>query len=124
MMREKKINHILDVVFWQFVYLLPLFAYLFYLMPFNDGSVGVTSFSQFINDIGFGFIAGNNPIYTALESLFGSVDFLEAFNSNGVLLFASYYGNVTLIHLVIDFLLFIPHICMQWMDKFVDWCGR
>lgn len=124
-MRKKNVNHILDVVFWDVVYLLPLLAYLFYLLPFNDGSVSITSFSDFINTIGFGTSqVGTNPIYTALSSLFASVEFLNCFNTNGILLFASYYANVTLIHFVIDVLIFIPHICMNWMDKFTDFAGK
>lgn len=110
-MRKKSINLLFENIFWYLIYLLPLFSMLILLVK-----TGSASMSGAMNMIGFDILQ-TSDIYVALDSIFGASGVVPVFASSGALLFASYYVIAFLLHLAVDFLLFIPKIANKWLNK-------
>lgn len=109
-MRKKTIKNLFDYVFWYGLYLLPLLLMLVYW--FKTGSA---SFINVMSDAGLSVLT-TNPIYDALNQIFGSGGVLPLFTSPDVIAFCTYFVSVFLVHLAVDFLLFIPRLAHKWMD--------
>ena len=111
-MRKRTISNLCDNIMWYLIYLIPIFPML--ILIFKTGSA--ITLSSAMSSIGFDVLT-TTPVYTALDSIFGSAGTLPIFVSPDVLLYMSYFVCVFLIHLAVDFLLFIPRICHKWMTK-------
>lgn len=106
-MRKKTIKYGLDELMWYIVYLLPLIAYGVYSIHHDPGSFG-----SFMSTFG---ILVNNPVAVALQDLFGTEGILPLFDNSGFLLYFAYFVQTFIIHLAVDFLLFIPRYAHKWL---------
>lgn len=112
-MRKKTQNRLFDNIFWYFVYMLPLLAMVIFI-----AKNGATDFSiiNCFQTLGI-TIFDNNIIYTALIDIFGSTGAFPVFSDYGLLMLMSYYVCCFLVHIVVDFLLLLPRICLKFGDK-------
>ena len=108
-MRKKTLNEFFDNIFWYGVYLLPIFCML--LVTLQTGSF--VSLSTALTSCGLSLLA-NNPILSVIGQIFGSTGVLPLFNSPDVLIFVSYFISTFILHLLVDFVLFIPRLCHKW----------
>lgn len=116
-MRKRTISNIADHVFWLLIALLPLVIYGFTCLSYELTSASDTlpSLMDFLVDFG---ISDTSITYTVLDDIFGSTGILPLFNPGSVvLLFLSYFTTVEIVHLAVDFLLFIPRLSHKWMEK-------
>lgn len=118
-MRKRTVNYMADTIFWYALYFLPVLAYLFYIMGASKiGGTPIINFTEFIGE--FADILATNPINVALQDMFGSGGLMPIFGAQdaGILLFFTYFINVYLVHLMVDFLLFIPRYAHKWLKEF------
>lgn len=115
-MRNKTIVNIADNFMWYVIYLLPLIALLILL-----AKNGATDFSiaNAFSSLGLDIFV-DNPILTNLSSIFGENGILPFFVSSDILIYMTYFISVFIIHLFVDFLLFIPRLAHKWMNKFTQ----
>lgn len=112
-MRKKTIKYLCDNIFWYLLYLLPLIIYVIYCFQ-NGAFVPLTDCLTACHlDV-----LSNNIIFTSLSSIFGVDGIFPLFNNVDILSYLSYFVSVFIIHLAVDFLLFIPRFAMSIMDKF------
>ena len=115
-MRKKTLNRFFDYFFWFLLGVVPLILYVVYVA--KNGNFDFTIIDMF-ESIGFGLVVdSSNVVYTALSSIFGVGGILPFISSNGLLYFLSYFIIVFILHLFIDFVLFIPRLAMKWLDSF------
>lgn len=112
-MRKRTISHLFDKAFWYLLYLLPLIliAFTFY----RTGNL--VNLSTCLEQMGLNIIT-TNPIYTTLIDVFGVSGVLPLFSQPVIFEILTYFISVFLLHMAVDFLLFIPRIAMYWLDKF------
>ena len=111
-MRKRTIKCLCDNIFWHLVYLLPLILVVG--VTFETGVF--TSISIAMNTLGLDIFT-SNPIYITLVDLFGSTGVVPLFTGTAILEYLSYFVSVFLLHMAIDFLLFIPRLAMNWFDN-------
>lgn len=118
-MRKRNMSYLIDKLLWLFVLLLPVFAY--FLMPLGyqltDSSAALPTFADYISQFG---ISSDNVVYTAIVGMFGSTNgIIHMFDEDSsLLLFFTYFVTVELVHLVVDFIVFIPRLAHKWMSVF------
>lgn len=112
-MRKRNFDHVIDTLFWYFIYLSPL---LFYLVMLWHGSA-VDIFTWFGT---LGFDVSNSLVYTTLQQIFGASGVLPLFGSSAPFAVVSWFINCMIIHLAVDFLLFIPRLCHKFMGSFTQ----
>ncbi len=119
-MRKRTMSAIADHFYWLLVALLPLLCYLIQFLSYELTSVTDTlpTFLSYMQSFG---ISTDSIIYSVLADLFGSNGILPMFStgSNAVLLYLSYFVMVQIIHLAVDFLVFIPRLSHKWMEKLI-----
>lgn len=106
-MRKRTLSYIVDKLFWCLVVSLPLIIYA--LSYVHEGITLANVLSQF-------GISTNNVVYTALNGLFGTGGVLEFFNSTEVMLYFTYFVAVEIVHLAVDFLVFIPRLAHKFLN--------
>ena len=111
-MRKRNVNYFFDTVFWYLLYFLPVGAYLISLACNN-----VFDLAKFFNLFGFDFVS-NNIILNSLSSLFGADGILPIFNNIAPLYIFTWFVCTFLVHLAVDFLLFVPRLAHKLMDEF------
>ena len=74
-------------------------------------------FDYFMHDIGFGF-ATDNIVVNSLEEIFGANGVMPIFSTDTPFIIFAWFICVFLIHLVVDFLLFLPRLAHKWMNEF------
>lgn len=127
-MRKRNILKTADTIFWYTLYLLPVVGYLIYVSAFgqnpgfNSSETGVNaiviSFQSFMSYSGLLPHQGG-IVYTTLSNIFGNTSgAIMPLFLNSVILIVTYYVNLFIMHLVVDFLLFIPKLAMKYMDEF------
>lgn len=107
-MRKRNISFLFDHVMWYIVYLLPLLI----MLIFNVGSIADTFTHIGIN------LAQNNPIYVAILDIFGANGVVPLFMDDGAIMYVAYFATCVIVHLCVDFLLFIPRLAHKWVDMF------
>lgn len=123
-MRKKTINHLADTIFWYLLYFLPVIAYIVYLATcgkFDNSTIQNLSFNTFLDSTGLATLITDNLIYTTLIDLFavgGVLGFVEA--TSPIFIILTWFVNVFIMHLAVDFLLFIPRLCHKYMKKFTQ----
>lgn len=111
-MTKKNLFKCIDTIFWLFIALFPL---LVYVIQCINGTPG--NFVTFINNLGFG-ISTENIIYTTLHTIFGvGGGMLELVVDTGILVYATYFVTIMLIHFIIDMLLVIVRWGHNLLDK-------
>lgn len=89
-------------------------------IPLYDDSSAVSfdfGFSQFIQGLGFGF-ATDNIVVNSLAEIFGANGVMPIFSTDTPFIIFAWFICVFLIHLVVDFLLFLPRLAHKWMNEF------
>lgn len=118
-MRKRTIKNIADQLFWLIVALMPLVVFLVQHLAYELTSAAdaLPNFLEFMQ--GFG-ISTDSIVYSVLTDLFGFEGIMPFFtqDNNTVLLFMSYFVTVQIVHLAVDFILFIPRLCHKWMETF------
>ncbi len=118
-MRKRTINCIVKKVFWYLIYLLPLLTFVLFGMNFaKSGQYSDVTLIAHLDSL-YG-ISSDSIICETLRSLFGVDGILPFFIDDNIIIYFSYFVGVYLLHLCIDFILFIPKLCHKWMDKFTD----
>lgn len=111
-MTKKNVFALVDNLFWLLIALFPLFAYLISLV----NAESVVSFGTYLTNLGFG-ISTDSLIYTTLYQIFGvGGGFLELVNDTGIMLYATYFVTIMLLHFIIDILL----VVVRWGHILVD----
>ncbi len=113
-------SNIADHVFWLLVALLPLVLYVVQFFAYELTSVTTfASFDSFMTTFG---VSPDSVVYTSLVGLFGAEGTLPLFSgtTSAPILFLSYFVSVEIIHLAVDFLLFIPRLSHKYMEKFTQ----
>ena len=67
-----------------------------------------------------GFLFDNtNIVFTTVQDLFGSSGVLPLWtaDSTGIALIVTWFVTVFVVHLAVDFILFIPRLCHKFMGK-------
>ena len=109
-MRKRNVAYIVDKLFWVTIAVLPIAILL--LSWFRLGTTEIT-LASVLADFG---VSSNNVIYTTLDGLLGgSGAIFEMFTSSGILLYFTYFVGIELLHLLVDFLLFLP----RWAQKLI-----
>lgn len=111
-MREKTQKNLFDNGMWYILYLLPLIIWA--LVSYQSGTI--TSLSSAMSTMGLEIFA-NNQILTSLTDIFATTGILPLFSSPDIILYMSYFISVFLIHLFVDFILFIPRLAHKWLNK-------
>lgn len=112
-MRKRNISFLFDNVLWYFLYLLPLIMVVVLSVVLNRS----ITLSSVFNHVGLS-VATNSVVYTTLVSICGSAGVLPLFGSLDILMYLTYFVNVFIVHLLVDFVLFIPRLAHKWMSKF------
>lgn len=116
-MRKKTVNHLCDQIFWYIIYMLPALAFLVQYFFGGTSSFTPMSFEQVMLEFGVG---NGNIIYDTLFSIFGAGGILPFFftANSSLLAFVAWFGSVLIVHLAIDFVLFIPRLAHKWLNHF------
>lgn len=118
-MRKKTIKCMADTIFWYVLYFMPVISYLLFMFihPSGSGSITPLNFMTFLGDTGFTVIT-DNVIYQALYEIFGTGGILPFFDSPVIFACMTWYVAVFILHLFVDFCLFIPRLAHKWLDAF------
>lgn len=124
-MRKRNIKTVADTIFWYALYFLPIIVCLVTLCNRSDvfwqNNVDYVDFGAWFEYFIEMFMpfGVNNPVYMALVDVFGQNGVIPVFGegSMSILLFFTWFVNVYLAHLMVDFILFIPRIAHKWMKN-------
>lgn len=112
-MRKRNISYLFDTIFWYLLYALPLIvALIFYA---RTGTI--IGFSQIMVDCGLA-VDTSSIVYTTLLSIVGTNGSMPLFASADIVAVFTYFINVLIAHLLVDFVLFIPRLAHDFMFKF------
>lgn len=112
-MTKKNVLNCIDKIFWLLVALFPLIAYVVLCIHSNE----IISLQTLFNSLGLGFNL-DSPIYTTLNSIFGvGGGILELVSDTGILLYATYFITIELVHFIIDCLLVIIRWSQNLLHK-------
>lgn len=115
--RKKTINHVADTIFWYVIYFLPVILYLLFILAEPSNTTSVINFSTFLDNVGIGFVA-DNIISSTLVSIFGVGGILPLLSTNVPFEIFTWFISMFIIHLAVDFVLFIPRIAHKWLKGF------
>lgn len=109
---KKSLTKCLDGIFWYLIYALPFLWYGLGFLSHTYTPVSLSSFFEFV-----GFDVSSSITFTTLADIFGTSGVLPLFDNPVVIHIFAWFINCSIIHLAVDFLLFIPRLCHKWMDK-------
>lgn len=109
-MKKKTITTLFDKVFWYIVYMLPIVVMLILTLKQGDFVTIADTFTS-LNLTGI----DGSIVYNALFGIFGTGGIMPIFASPDILLFMSYFVYANIVHLFVDFILFIPRLAKKWM---------
>ena len=115
-MRKRTINHLADTVFWYLIYFLPV---IFYLIAEPSSGGSIVNFISFFADSGFGIVT-DNLIISTLRDIFSTGGTFPLFNTDLPYIVFTWFVGTYIIHLCVDFLLFIPRIAHKWMKDLTE----
>lgn len=115
-MRKKTIKHTADTIFWYLIYFMPAICY--FLLFWNNGEQTI-SLAQMFTQYGFG-VTNNNIIATSLQQIFGANGIMPLFTDMGIIYLLTWFASCMIIHLAVDFLLFIVRLSHKWLNKFTQ----
>ena len=119
-MRKKTINNLFDTFFWYALYFLPVLLFVLYIFSGVLSPEVSLSFTGFLDSVGFS-IATDNVIYNNLIALFGPDGIMPLFADNSAFIIFAWFVGTFLIHLAVDFLLFIPRYCHKLLNDYGAW---
>lgn len=118
-MRKRTINHLADTVFWYLIYFLPVIFYIFYLIAEPSSGGNFVNFIQFFADSGFAIVT-DNIIITTLRDIFSTGGTFPLFNTDLPYIIFTWFIGTYIIHLCVDFLLFIPRLAHKYMKSLTE----
>lgn len=116
-MRKRTISYLVDVIFWLVVSLLPVLFFVIQPLAYEltSSSDTLPSFAQTMATFG---INDTNYLYVAIMDIFGEQGIMPFFSSDSVVvLYLSYFILIQLLHVFVDFVLFIPRLAHKWLEK-------
>ena len=120
-MRKRTIANLVDSFFWLLVAILPIVLYLITCFSYKltNATESVVAFLPFMKSLG---LVDSGLIYNSLFDLFGTGGILPLFSAENyaILVFLSYFVSVEIVHLAVDFLLFIPRLAHKYMNTFTQ----
>lgn len=114
-MRKRTIQFGLDRLMWYIIYLFPVLLVLLSAVVTPLGDIITT-----IDNSPFVSAFTSTDVYTALNELFGTDGLLPMFTGSTatlILSYMTYFVHVLIIHLAVDFLVFIPRLAHKWFNK-------
>ena len=129
-MRKRNIKKLADTIFWYVVYLLPIILTviqsigIFGNFNFDNweyiyASTSVSDYDCMYllehNLIALGSASGG-MIYDTFTAIFGNGGILPIIYQPAIFGFSQWVVATMLIHLCVDFILFIPRLAHKWMD--------
>ncbi len=118
-MRKRNFSYALDLIIWALISLLPLICYLASMSAYDLSTVStLPTFAEYL-------YANFNPIkdsvlYSSLVGLFGSTGLLPLTDSEAVFGYFTWFVIVEIMHLAVDFLVFIPRLSHKFMHKLFE----
>ena len=104
--KRDKIGHFFDNLMWYTIYLLPLIFMIIFLCV--NGEIRGLSSIMILSGLSF---VTDNIVFTSLSSLFGASGVFPIFTDTSMLVYLSYFVCVTIVHLIIDVLLYVVRLC-------------
>lgn len=114
-MRKRNFSSALDSLFWWFFALFPVILYAF---SFLSHTYTPVTFSEFLSFIGVK--VDTTLVFGTLLDLFSSSGVFPLFDSPEIISCLAWFINVEIIHLAVDFILFIPRLCHVWLHNFTS----
>lgn len=74
------------------------------------------NFEAFVDRVGFGFVS-DNVVVDGLMDIFGENGVMPFFTTKTPFIILVWFVGVYLLHLLVDFLLFIPRLAHKWLKK-------
>lgn len=134
-MRKRTITCISKNIFWYLIYLLPLILSVIYTWQYVRSDVFVLNSAVYGEgfDFAWAFFQDNNVLFNVLYYWFGIDEVGIVFESlwdfaynffgitnSALVMYFTYFIYVFLLHLFVDFLLFIPRLAHKWMNSFTE----
>ena len=112
-MSKKKISWLFDLLYYAAFVLIPIVAYIIHQNHFDNVTL-ISFFNEFgIND--------SSVIFTCFTQMFGTTGFLPLMADSSVMFYIfTYMSIVVLMHLVFDFVMFIPKLAHKCLTYFTD----
>lgn len=113
-MRKRNVVFLLDNLFWLVMALLPLILHSVNILCYRLSDVTQVPSSLFtlLNSALF----SDSIVYSSLAELFGPDGILPLFTDSSIYLrYMAYFVSVEIVHLAVDFLVFIPKLCHKWL---------
>lgn len=111
-MRKRTINHLGDTIFWYLLYFLPIICFGILL------AVGqVNTLNECMTLLGLG-VSESSIVYTTLNAVIGASGIIPMFADFGIIKFFTWFANVLISHLLVDFVLFIPRLAHKYLKIF------
>ncbi len=118
-MRKRNFSYALDLIIWALITLLPLICYLASMSAYDLSTVStLPTFADYMTS-NFNVIT-DSVIYTGLVDLFGTSGILPLLDSPAVFMYFSWFIISEIIHLAVDFLVFIPRLAHKFMHKLCE----
>lgn len=118
-MRKRNLSFAVDLFIWALITLLPLIFYCVSFLAYDLNTVSsLPTFAEYMTS-NFNVIT-DSVIYTGLVDLFGSSGILPLIDSNAVFMYFSWFIITEIIHLAVDFLVFIPRLAHKFMHKLCE----
>ena len=113
-MTKKNIFKMIDKLFWLGIVAFPLIVHVVMCIH-NDMSA--VSLVDTMTRLGLSF-SFESPIYTGLYEIFAvGGGYLELISSNALIVFATYFITIEILHLIVDFLLFLIRWAQNILHK-------
>lgn len=109
----KRTFHYITESCWLLLAIMPI---ILYLCMGRTGGGTLESFMTVMTEK-LNFINTDNVIYTTIKGVFGSDGTLPIMN-DGLILYATYFCVVELVHLIVDVIIWIPRLAQEWLTAF------
>lgn len=108
---KKNPTNILDGIFWYLIYAMPFILYGLSFLSRTYTPVSLTAFFDFC-----GIDVSSSLVCSTLADIFGTSGIFPLFDDPVVFQIFAWFVNCMIIHLAVDFLLFIPRLCHKFID--------
>lgn len=109
-MRKRNFSFCLDNFFWYVIYFMPI---IFYCFAFLSHVYTPPAFDVFFEFIGVD--VATTQTYGVLLDIFGTSGVMPLFDSPEIFTVLAWFINCVIVHLAVDFLLFIPRLAHKWL---------
>lgn len=122
-MRKRTVSNFFDNLMWYMIYLLPFIITIITTISatnvhFGTGNFNFT-FTTHLQDSLLNLVSTDNIVFTTLMDIFGQGGIFELFHGNILILYFTYFINCTIIHVLVDTLVFLPRLFEKMLGKVV-----